>query len=266
MDFFYNAFIDFKFKDVIDILIVAILIYQFMLILKGSRALQVLLGFVLLGVLFFLGSVYELNTLNWILTYFFESFFLLVIILFQDQIRTALATMASQGKFFGGFRREFLEREIDEIIEATNLLARERVGALIVFERSNSLLNTIQTGTQLNCQIQADIIYALFQSRSPLHDGAMIIAQGKIAAAGCFLPLSSQLDIDRRLGSRHRAALGISEETDSVAIVVSEEKGRTLLVVDGQIINCQDEHSLRTQLKHLWSDNSPIQEGLNKKV
>ncbi len=249
----------------VDILIVAILIYQFMLILKGSRALQVLLGFMLLGLLLLLGNIYELNTLNWILTYFFESFFLLVIILFQDQIRTALATMASQGKFFGGFKREFLEREIDEIIEATNLLSKERVGALIVFERSNSLSNTIQTGTQINSQIQADVIYALFQSKGPLHDGAMIIAQGKIAAAGCFLPLSGRLDLDRHLGSRHRAAIGISEETDSVAIVVSEETGRILLVVDGQIIQCQDDHNLRTQLKHLWSENTPIQEGwLNK--
>lgn len=242
-------------KDVIDILIVAILIYQMLLIIRGTRAVQMLLGVGFLGAMFFIGVSYKLYSLNWILNHFFESFFIILVIIFQDQIRNALVSFGTGGRVFGGLNKEVLGSELDEVVEACRALSRQKVGGIIVFERKNGLVNYMNTGTKIESTIHSDLIYAIFQSSSSLHDGAIIISDGLIASAGCFLPLSKNVEIDRHLGTRHRAALGLSEITDAIIIVLSEETGRMSLCLGGIFYRVDDESELRRYLKSLWAYN-----------
>lgn len=239
-------------KDFIDILIVSILIYQVLLIVHGTRAVQILFGLGFTVVLFWISVSFKLYSLNWILQHFFDSFFIIAIILFQDQIRSALANVGGRN-FFGFNSVESKEIEIEEVVETCGVLSKEKVGALIVFERTNGLSNYILTGTKMNSEIHSDLLYSIFQSRSPLHDGAVILRRGKIAAAGCFLPLSKNIEIDRHLGTRHRAALGLTELTDSVVVTVSEETGKINIAFAGDFYPCQNEKHLRQYLKHLWT-------------
>lgn len=244
-----------QYKDLADIIIVAILIYQFILIVQGTRAVQMAVGVALLGVLFAVSLYLKLYSLHWILNHFFNSFFIIVIIIFQDQIRTALASFGGTNKFFGEFGKNQEGGEIDEVVEACGALSREKIGALIVFEKNNGLSNYIATGTQLNSDIHSDLIYAIFQLVSPLHDGAIIISRGKIRAAGCFLPLSKNVELDRHLGTRHRAGLGLSQVTDAVVLAVSEERGEMTLFLEGSFYPVSDEKQLRDYLKYIWAHN-----------
>jgi len=238
-------------KDVLDIFIVTFLLYQGFLIIHGTRAVQMLTGVGILVALFWVGHSYKLYSLNWLLDHFFDSFFIIAIILFQDQFRNALATFGTGQRFFGLFRETDEHEEINEIVEACQALSREKIGALLVIERTNGLVNYISTGTAMDSNIHTDLFYALFQSSSPLHDGAVIVSKGRIAAAGCFLPLTRNSEIDRHLGTRHRAALGVSEDTDAVAVTVSEETGKMNIAVNGNFYYCENSKTLRQYLKHL---------------
>lgn len=242
-------------KDIFDILVVAILLYQVLLIVHGTRAVQMLFGLLFLVVLYWIGFSYKLYAVNWVLNHFFDSFFIIFIILFQDQIRSALVTFGTGKKVWGVFNREVIELDIEEIVEAAGALSRENTGALIVFERSNGLANYIETGTSITAKLHSDLIYSIFQTVSPLHDGAIIIQNGRIAAAGCFLPLSKNVEIDRHFGTRHRAALGISEVSDAIVVTVSEETGKINLCSDGVFHPCKNENHLRQYLKNIWSSD-----------
>ena len=241
-------------KDVVDITIVSVILYQILRIVQGTRALQILLGLVLVLCLYGVGLYYKLYSLNWILTHFFEYFVLIFIILFQDQLRSALANVGTGRRVFGLFNRKRDYLEIEEVVEAASVLSKEQIGALIVFERNHGLENIINTGTRLGSEIHSDLIYSIFQSSSPMHDGAILIQGDKIAAAGCFLPLSNNVEIDRHLGTRHRAALGISETSDAIVVTVSEETGRINVCLDGSFYYCSNENQLRQYLKHLWTN------------
>jgi diadenylate cyclase len=242
-------------KDIIDITIVSLLIYQAVLIIHGTRSVQILVGVGLLMILFWFSLSYRLYSLGWILQHFFDSFFIIAIILFQDQIRSALATVGSRNLLGFSQSSEASEMELEEVVEVAGALSRGRVGGLMVFERTNGLSNYIETGTKMNSDIHSDILYAIFQSSSSLHDGAVIIRRGKIAAAGCFLPLSKNVEVDRSLGTRHRAALGVSEVTDAVVVVVSEENGAITMAYAGEFYPCDGEKHLRQYLKQLWSSS-----------
>lgn len=248
-------------KDFVDIAIVALLIYQGILIIHGTRSVQILLGVGLLMILFWVALSYRLYSLSWVLQHFFDSFFIIAIILFQDQIKAALASVGSRN-FLGLSSSEASEIELEEVVEVAGALSREGVGALMVLERTNGLSNYIESGTKMGSEIHSDILYALFQSSSPLHDGAVIIRKGKIEAAGCFLPLSKNIEIDRHLGTRHRAALGLSEVTDAVVVTVSEETGAITLACQGELYPCEGERHLRQYLKQLWS-HSGVKLGVN---
>ncbi|MCO4794161.1 MAG: diadenylate cyclase CdaA [Bacteriovoracaceae bacterium] len=241
-----------SFKDLVDVFIVSILIYQLLMIVHGTRALQMLVGIGVLFIMFWVGLTFKLYSLNWILSHFFDSFFIISVVLFQDQIRAALATVGSKRSLIGFLRKQDVQFDFEEIIEACGAMSREKVGALLVLERGNGLLNYMKTGTRLNANVHSDILYAVFQSSSPLHDGAILISGGQIAAAGCFLPLSKNVEIDRHLGTRHRAALGITEVTDAIALTVSEETGKINLSVGGTFYPCENESQLRYFLKQLW--------------
>lgn len=235
----------------VDILIVTFLLYQGLIIIYGTRAVQMLTGVGILVALFWVGHSFKLYSLNWILDHFFDSFFIIAIIIFQDQFRNALANFGTGQRVFGLFKLDEDHDEINEIVEACQALSRERIGAIMVVERNHGLANYLATGSALMSRIHSDLLYALFQSSSPLHDGAVIISKGKVAGAGCFLPLTRNSQIDRHLGTRHRAALGITEDTDAVAITVSEETGKINISVNGIFYRCKNSKVLRQYLRHL---------------
>jgi diadenylate cyclase len=256
LEYLQQIFSQVRPKDIFDILLVAFIIYHILLIIHGTRALQMLIGVIILLGLFWLSVSFKFYSLNWILSHFFGSFLIIAVIVFQDQVRSALAQVGMR-RFFGiGRARSKVDQEIEEVVEACGAMSREKIGALIVFERTNGLANYIETGTKLTSIVHADLIYAIFQSQSPLHDGAAIIQEGKLQAAGCFLPLSKTVEIDRHFGTRHRAALGISEVTDALAVVVSEESGQIKICLKGKFYNCDSENTLRQYLKHLWTNDA----------
>lgn len=254
---FFSSFINhLNIKDFIDILVVSILIYQLLLIVRGTKAAQMIVGLGVLFGLFWLGITFKLYSLNWVLAHFFDSFFVIVVILFQDQFRNALASVGTRRNILNIFTKDEHDFEIDEIVEACGALSREKIGALIVIERTHGLLNYANTGTRLDSRIHSDIIYSIFESSSSLHDGAIIIQNSKLSAAGCFLPLSKNFDIERHLGTRHRAALGLTEVTDALVITVSEENGKINLCVEGIFYLCKSEKELGQYLRHIWSNES----------
>ena len=249
--------------DFFDVLIVSYIIYRFLLIVRGTRAVPMLLGLGALASLYWISYSYDMYALNWILTNFFEYFFILVVILFQDEIRVALITFSGTNFFRRKDMSEF-EKVVDEVLEASNALKSEKTGAIIVIERDNGLLNYAQTGSILGAKMSSDLIYTIFQKKSPLHDGAIIISQGKIQAVGCLLPLSNNIQIERHYGTRHRAALGISEATDALAIVVSEEKRDLKICFKGEFFYANDEEGLRELIFKLYYDEKTMHTTLRK--
>jgi diadenylate cyclase len=209
-----------------------------------------LTGLGILGIGFFLSSTLELFTTHWLLSYFFDYLILIVIVLFQDDLRRAL-THVGKNPFFSAASAEEEREMIDEIARAATRMAKERIGALIVIERETGLKNFIDTGSKLDSKVKAELIYSIFVQNSPIHDGAVIITNGRIAAAGCFLPLSKDPNIDKRYGTRHRAALGLTEDSDAIVILVSEEAGEAHLVKNGKLTTNLNEIEIRQSLSAL---------------
>ncbi|MCX8073421.1 MAG: diadenylate cyclase CdaA [Candidatus Binatia bacterium] len=238
-----------RIQDAIDILVIAYIIYRIIDLIRGTRAVQMLIG---LGVVFlaFLSSQYfELYTLNWILDNFLSSILLVIIVIFQDDIRRALTQVGTR-PFFG--TAKWIEREeLEEIVRAAVALASKRIGALIVLQREVGLNEYVEVGTRLDARVSKELILSIFLPSSPIHDGAIIIHHGRIIAAGCFLPLTSNPHVSRTLGTRHRAAIGLTEETDAVVVVISEEEGAISLVREGRITRDVDAGTLRTTLQKL---------------
>ena len=247
-------------KDAVDILLVAFIVYQSLLIIYGTRAVQILLGLLLLMILYVLGNSYDLYALRWILDNFFESLFIITVIIFQSEIRSALASFGSRQNILSPFlKKQTVDPEINEIVEACSLMSKEKIGALIVLSKESGLADYMNTGTRLDSSIHSDLLYAIFQSASPLHDGAAILAKGKLAAVGCLLPLSQKATLDRSWGTRHRAALGITETTDAIAIIVSEERGDINLSFKGSLYSCRSSSELRQHLKYFIFNKNPKQ-------
>lgn len=240
----------FRLSDLLDITIVAILVYRLVLLIKGTRAMQMLTGLGILGIGFFVSSTFELFTTHWVLSYFFDYLILIVIVLFQDDLRKAL-TNVGKNPFFAVASAEEERVMIEEISRAAAQLAHDRIGALIVIERETGLKNFLDTGSKIEARVNSELLYSIFNASSPLHDGAVIITSGRISAAGCFLPLSKDPNIDKRYGTRHRAALGITEDTDAVVVLVSEEAGETHLVKNGRLMTNLSEDELFQSLTAL---------------
>jgi diadenylate cyclase len=253
-----NFLTNFKVSDFFDIAIISVIIYRFLLIVQGTRAVQMLFGLGGLALLFWMSLRYKLYSLSWLLDQFLEYSFIILIILFQDAIRTALVTIGGTSLLSRTGDKTDLE-VIEEIVQACGALSREKTGALIVFEKSNGLLNYAKTGTRLDSKIHSDILYTLFQNSSPLHDGAVIIFDGRIQAAGCFLPLSKNVELDRHFGTRHRAALGVTEVSDAVVVTVSEETGKVTVCFNRNFNKVSSEEELRKSLrKFLINDSSAL--------
>ena len=232
--------------DIIDILLVSYIIYRIILLIRGTRAVQMLAGIAVIIIIYFLSGKFELQTLHWLFKTFLGSILLVIVILFQADIRRALTQM---GKTPFHRTDDVAEKDLDEIVHAATYMARRRIGALMVIERDTGLRDYVDTGHRLDARLRSELLVAIFLPSSPMHDGGVIIHKGRIHSSGCLLPLSQNQRIDKRYGTRHRAALGLSEETDAVIIVVSEETQEISLVQQGRITIFQDEKTLAATLK-----------------
>ena len=237
--------------DIADIIVVSLLIYEVLKLIRGTRAVQMALGGGLLVALFYGSRWGHLETVNWLVRNLFGYVVFAAIVLFQSDLRRALAHFG-RAPFFRYFAKpESAEDSIEELVVAASMLSSRRIGAIIALERQIGLRNYIEGGIPLDAVLTYDLLTAVFQTASPLHDGAVIVQDDRIAAAACFLPLTVNPKLSKELGSRHRAAIGLTEENDSVAIVVSEETGGISLVADGQNERGLDGDSLRTRLRAL---------------
>jgi diadenylate cyclase len=243
--------------DLLDIAIVSILIYEFLKLIRGTRAVQMAVGSLLLVGLFYVSRLAPLETLNWLIRNMLVYVAFAAIVIFQSDIRRALAHFG-QAPFFRYFtRQEAADETIEEIVVAASMLAGQHVGAIIAVEREIGLRNYIESGIPIDATMTYDLLVTVFQPGSPLHDGAVIVQEDRIAAAACFLPLTVNPRISRELGTRHRAAIGLTEESDAVAVVVSEERGEIALALDGDIERALTLEQLRARLRSLVVQRRP---------
>jgi diadenylate cyclase len=236
---------------VVDILIVSALIYYLLLLIRGTRAVQMALGVGFLAVFYYLTRWLHLEMIQWILTNILPYFVFGIIVLFAAEIRRALANIGKNPLLRRFSQNPFIET-YDEIVLAATTLAAQRIGGLIVIERDIGLKNYIESGIAIDAALSYDLLVAIFSPGAPLHDGAVIIQKDRITAAACFLPLTVDPKLSKELGTRHRAAIGVTEESDAVVIVVSEESGIISIVVGGQIERSFDGNSLRQRLEAIF--------------
>ena len=233
--------------DLVDILIVAFLIYQLLQFIRGTHAVQMALGALVLVLLYWLSQLLHLETVNWLLRTFMPYLVFGIIVVFQAEIRKVLAQLGKT-PLPGVFGSPRTEEVIDEVVLAATTLAAQRTGAIVVIERDMGLRSYIETGIALDAYVTYDLLISIFNPGTPLHDGAVIVQGNRVAAAACFLPLTVNPQLSRELGSRHRAAIGVTEDTDALAVVVSEETGVISLVVGGRIRRELDAASLKAAL------------------
>ncbi len=239
-----------RWADLLDIFIVSFFIYWILLLLRGTRSLEMLLGLAFLILTFLVAERWGLVTIHWILSNFIESIIIFVIVIFQDDIRRALSTMG-KNPFLGVRFPPYSPSLLEEVVEASMALARNRWGALIVLEREADVKEHVEVGVELDAKVSRELLLSIFYRGSPLHDGAVLIQRGRISAARCFLPLSENPKVSRLLGTRHRAALGLSEETDAVVVVISEERGTISLAIKGKLTRNLEMGRLRKVLGNL---------------
>lgn len=245
----------FRIADALDILVIAVLIYHLLILTRETRAYQVLKGVGLLFIAALISDIFQIATLGWILNSVLTSGILVIVVLFQPEIRRTLEHLG-RGKilsrsFFSRMQPE-ARQTVREIQAAVMRLAKRHVGALIVIEQQTKLGDVVSTGTRIEGAISAPLLENIFEPNTPLHDGAVVIREQMLLAAACFLPLSEETGISRELGTRHRAALGISSVSDSVTIVVSEETGVISFARDGKLVRYVDERALHTLLESLF--------------
>jgi diadenylate cyclase len=237
--------------DLVDIAIVSILIYESFKLIRGTRAVQMAVGSLVIVGLFYVSQLFPLQTLNWLIRNMLVYVVFAAIVIFQSDIRRALAHFG-RAPFFRYFnRQEAASETIEEVVVAASMLAAQKVGAIIVVEREIGLRNYIESGIPVDATMTYDLLVTIFQPGSPLHDGAVIIQENRVAAAACFLPLTVNPRLSRELGTRHRAAIGLTEESDAVAVVVSEERGQIALALDGALERLVTPEELSDRLRTL---------------
>lgn len=240
----------FNIIDVIDIALISYIIYRILLLLRGTRAIYMLITIILLMVILAISEVLDLRVTRWVLSNMSGYFFLALIIIFQPELRRALAFIG-ESKFFE--RSVSLNTQlVEELVKTATILANRQLGALIVIQRNTDLSHYITLGSKMDSVVTKELLLSVFIPYSPLHDGAVILDGSRISYAGCILPLTKRDDIAQQYGTRHRAAIGITEETDAVVIVVSEERGEISLAVEGNIIPNLDASMLRNRLSSIF--------------
>jgi len=260
---FTSGAVQFGWQDIVDILIVAVILYALIRITRGTRAFQVLkgLGIIIIAAVVF--AIFNFTTVSWILSWIVSASAVVMVILFQQEIRRALEKLGS-AKIFGMHFTAVQngEKKIEEFMHTFTNLSMHKTGALVVFERKTGLLDIRETGIQIDAEIKSELIENIFYPNTPLHDGAMVIKEGRIAAAGCFLPLSKNRNVSSELGTRHRAALGVSEVSDSITIVVSEETGMISYTYDGVLHRNIDTGKLKDLLEDIFLSNEGEKSGI----
>jgi diadenylate cyclase len=241
--------------SILDIVLVAILIYQFLSLVRGTRAAPMLVGVATLGLAFYFARLGELRTLNWLLSTLLPYVVFALIVVFQSEIRHALANLGSRISLMRS--SSSVVDVYDDIVLAANLFSQNQTGALIVIEREIGLRTYIESGVALDARLSYDLLATIFRPSAPLHDGAVIVQRDRIAAAACFLPLSMNPVLSTQLGTRHRAAIGITEETDAVAVIISEETGIISVAVAGSVERELTLERLRERLSHLLRRYAP---------
>jgi diadenylate cyclase len=236
-------------RPVVDVAILAFLLYKAYDLLVKTQAVQLVKGAGFLALFYGVAYVFKLTTLQWLLTTLAPGFFIVIAIVFQPELRKIFIRLG-QGELFRPDSKPRIG-QLEAVITAAEILSQERRGALVVFPRRINIKSIIETGTRINGEISSSLIVAIFEFDGPLHDGAMIIQNGHITAAGCFLPLSEQQDIRKSFGTRHRASLGMSEQSDAVILVVSEETGAISLAVDGKLYYDLSPIEVQRKLKEL---------------
>ena len=237
--------------DLVDIAIVSFLIYEFLNLIRRTRAAQMVFGVLLVVALYYASERAPLPTVNWLIRDMFGYMVFAAIVLFQADIRQALSNLGRAPFFRYLARPTTTDETVEEVVVVATMLASRRIGAIIVIERETGLRNYIESGIPLDSTVTYDLLLSIFQTESPLHDGAVIIQENRVAAAACFLPLTVNPRLSKELGSRHRAALGLTEESDAVALIVSEETGALSLALDGQIEHGLEPDQLRVRLEAL---------------
>ncbi|HUJ17816.1 MAG TPA: diadenylate cyclase CdaA [Nitrospirota bacterium] len=239
------------FNDTVDIALVYYMFYRILLIIKGTRAFQMLIGLGIIVIALVASRAFEFYTLDWLIHSFWSQIVLAMVILFQPEIRRALAQVG-QNNIFKSLSAVEKSTFIEETVKAAVSMANKRIGALIVLERDTDLSTIVEMGTELDARVTKEILVSIFLPYSPIHDGAAIIRSGRIAAAGCFLPLTLSSNIAKSFGTRHRAAIGLTDESDAVVVVVSEETGEISVVKHGAIEQNADAQALRKTLQEIF--------------
>jgi diadenylate cyclase len=240
-----------RWRDVVDIVVVAALIYRVLTLFRGTRAVQITIGLGVMGAAAVVARTLQLTSLGWLLDHFWSFWVVALLVVFQPELRRALGWIGQASLLRRLTATAEYARVVDEIVRAAESLAARRIGALMVIERATGLRQLAELGVTLDALVSSDLLTSLFLPYSPLHDGAVIIQGERVVAAGCFLPLSRNTQLGRALGTRHRAALGVAEETDAVAVTVSEETGGISIAVSGRIEPAADPDSLRRRLNEL---------------
>lgn len=238
--------------DILDISVMSLILYRLLLIVKGTKAAQMLIGLMVLLAASLASRYLELYTIDWLVQSFWAQIVIAIIVLFQPEIRRALAQMG-EAQFLPSLTTAEELKSLEEIVRASVSLANRKMGAIIVIERETSLKDFIEVGTPLDARVSRELLMSIFHASSPIHDGAVIIEGNRVAAAGCFLPLTLSSVVSRSLGTRHRAGIGLTEETDAVAIIISEETGAISLAVDKNLETKLDMLSLRDRLNNIFA-------------
>ena len=242
--------------NVLDILIVAVIIYELLLLTRHTRGSALLKGLFLLLIIALLSNLFGLVSLNWLLRAILQNGAVVLVVLFQPEFRKALERMGRSRLFQKSGRKSVNDDRdlvISEIIQSIMDLSKRRVGALIVFEQQTGLQDVIETGTRLNAEISAPLLENIFEPKTPLHDGAVVVRDNEIMAAACILPLAEASGVSRELGTRHRAAVGITENTDAIVLVVSEETGIVSMARDGQLTRPLTVRTLEEVLNQIYT-------------
>jgi diadenylate cyclase len=243
----------FSWRDVLDIALVSLILYRVLLLIRGTKAAKMLIGLLLLLVASVISRLLPLYTMDWLLQTFWAYIVIAVIVIFQPEIRRALAKMG-EASFLPAFTSAEELKSLEEIVRASISLANRKIGALIVIQRDTKLKDFVELGTPLDARVSKELLMSIFHPSSPIHDGAVVIRGNRVIAAGCFLPIAPTTRISKALGTRHRAALGLTEETDAVVIVVSEETGQISMSVDGRLETHLDMGTLRDMLTDMFTE------------
>lgn len=240
----------------IDFSLVYFVVYQILLLIKGTRAVQILIGLIVVIVFYFLSrnDYWTLPATNWFIDKFIANFIIIVVIIFQSDIRRALAHFGRTTIFSTGYSIEE-PQVLEEIIKAAQMLGSRKIGALIAIERNADLSHVTEEGIKLDSVVSKEALFSIFltEHQNPLHDGAAVVQKGRVTAAGCFLPLTNNPNVEKTLGTRHRAAIGLTEDTDAVVVVVSEERGVTSIAYKEELLQALDPNEMREILQGIFA-------------